>query len=42
MKKETNVISELSNEELKETFGGEWVEVIKLENGVEKAYLIYQ
>lgn len=42
MKKETNGISELTKEELKNIFGGEWVIVNKVENGVEIAYLIYR
>lgn len=42
MKEETNVISELTNEEMKELFGGEWVEYRTFENGVEITYLIYQ
>lgn len=40
MKKKTNVISELTNEELKETFGGEWIEIIATENGVEITYYV--
>lgn len=42
MKKEMNVISELSNEELKEIFGGEWVKTKKFENGVVITYWVYR
>lgn len=42
MKEETNVISELTNEELKDTFGGEWVEYRKVENGELIIYFIYR
>lgn len=40
--KTTNVISELTNEELNEIFGGELVRVLVLINGVEKWVCIYR
>lgn len=40
--KTTNVISELTNQELTEIFGGELVRVLMLINGVNRWVYIYQ